>query len=515
MSLQPGSRIGNFVIIGQIDKGAFGLVYKARDVDLDRLVAIKELIAHAPGVDTTGYQLQRKKFDHEVRTLSSFSHPNVVAAYQVVHQPNADYLVMEYVGGDSLKKKIGAGRPLSSEQAVAITTDICHAIDELAKYNIVHRDIKPANILLTLTGQAKLTDFGVAQVGKDSKRGDAKPRTHPGTPRYMSPEQENSSGYLDLRSDLYSLGLVLYEMLTGQNYKPARTPARKLNPAVPRSLAAVLDKVLQKEPDQRYQTAVEFEQALRRSLQQAQRRPVFSPRGVWIAAGAVVALMLIGVVMSSGLAINNSPQANPVSLPVTPVKLRATATVPGPQPTATLPSPVAPHYSSLEIVSNNDMAYQVNESVVLQWEPPQGATSLGPNQEYRVWLTYLDAGGQTQEIVLTTTSSQVTLPRERFFNNDQPIAQEGRYQWAVSIVQVSADQLIEEISPRTTPLYSFYWKANPPTPMPAPATPAAAPASSPAPTPALTCPSGQFWDPIMNRCKNVPAGPKSTPNAGG
>jgi serine/threonine protein kinase len=516
MPLQPGSRIGNFVIIGQIDKGAFGIVYKARDIDLDRLVAIKELIAHAPGVDTAGYQSQRKKFEHEVKTLSSFSHPNVVAAYQVVHQPNADYLVMEYVGGDSLKKKIGAGRPLAIEQAVAIAIDICHALDELSKYNIVHRDIKPANILMTLNGQAKLTDFGVAQVGKDSRRSDAKPRTHPGTPRYMSPEQESSTAYLDQRSDLYSLGLVLYEMLTGQNYKVTRTPARKLNPAVPHTLETVLERTLQKEPDQRYQTAATFEQALTRSLSQVQRPHISIPRGMWIGVGTVIALALIGVVLTLRPTINDPSQAVPLPRSATSVKSRTTASATAPQPTTTVSVSVARQYNSLEIVSSSDARYQANEDVVLQWEPPQDATSLGPNQEYRVWLTYLDADGRAQEIVLATTNPQITLPREQFFNNYQPVAQDGRYQWAVSVVQVLADQSIEEISPRTAPLYTFYWKPQPPTPVPAPATQAATPVGSPASTPTVTCPSGQFWNAVMNRCQNTPGPePKSTPARGG
>ncbi|MBC7262212.1 MAG: serine/threonine protein kinase, partial [Chloroflexi bacterium] len=224
MGLKIGDVLaGKFKIIAEIGEGGFGKTYLGYDAGMDRQVAIKELLHESAEVSPEDYEDYKRRFRKEAQVVSKFSHPNVVTAYSLESDDEGDlYLVLEYVDGGSLKNLLAQG-PLEPARAVAIALDLCEAIDAIWKWDIVHRDIKPSNILLTKEGQAKLTDFGVAQVGHETRR-TQEARAHPGTPAYKSPEQASSTGYLDQRSDLYALGLVLYEMLTGQLYLRNRVP---------------------------------------------------------------------------------------------------------------------------------------------------------------------------------------------------------------------------------------------------------------------------------------------------
>jgi hypothetical protein len=293
---------------------------------------------------------------------------------------------MEYVGGESLKKMLKKGKTLPVKRAVEITLDICHAIAEMAQHDIVHRDIKPANILLTPDGAAKLTDFGVAQVGDASHRSKPGSRSHPGTPRYMSPEQENSGGYLDQRSDLYSLGLVLYEMLTGQNYKSIRKPVRQLNSKVPRALERVLQKVLQQDPAQRYQTAVEFEQALRKSVQPWAWRALFISREVLIGLGAAVAVILTiaGLIMLRGC---SSGYSTPGAVIQAPLNLPGNMALPATAVLRDAPTqPAASNFKypdQLEIATWNGERFWKDQNVVLEWKLPGKTARLRGGNGFR------------------------------------------------------------------------------------------------------------------------------------
>jgi eukaryotic-like serine/threonine-protein kinase len=348
MTLQVGDVLaGRFEIRSQIGAGAFGAVYLAHDRDLARLVAIKELSSNNPELDTKEYRVQKEKFDREARAVSQFQHPNVVSVYQSLHEAGADYLVLEYVAGGTLRKQLDSVKQLSVERSIAIALDICRAIGAMTQYGVVHRDIKPGNILLTPDGSAKLTDFGVAQLSHGSERSKATGTRHPGTPKYMSPEQETSVGYLDARSDLYSLGLVLYEMLTGQAYKAARKPVRQVNPDVPRWLEMVLDKALQPNRDQRFQNAQEMEKALLRvqkpaGAASAARAPLPS-KAVWAvigligaAAAIILGLALIPPILSGS---GSTPTAMPTAVPVLLKTATAAATS---TPTPTLTATVTP-----------------------------------------------------------------------------------------------------------------------------------------------------------------------------
>ncbi|MGB9879275.1 MAG: serine/threonine-protein kinase, partial [Anaerolineae bacterium] len=274
MGLKIGDVLaGKFKIIAEIGEGGFGKTYLGYDAGMDRQVAIKELLHESAEVSPEDYEDYKRRFRKEAQVVSKFSHPNVVTAYSLESDDEGDlYLVLEYVDGGSLKNLLAQG-PLEPARAVAIALDLCEAIDAIWKWDIVHRDIKPSNILLTKEGQAKLTDFGVAQVGHETRR-TQEARAHPGTPAYKSPEQASSTGYLDQRSDLYALGLVLYEMLTGQLYLRNRVPPHRLNRKVPRALSAVVMKALQEDPADRYQSAQEMKAALQAAMKGGQLQSI-------------------------------------------------------------------------------------------------------------------------------------------------------------------------------------------------------------------------------------------------
>ncbi len=261
--LSPGDLlIGQYRIESVIGHGGFGQVYLAYDEAMDRYVAIKELLGRTAESSPEQWDEYRRRFAKEAQAISHIAHPNIVSAYGLEQDAQGSlYLVSEYVEGGSLRELLEGG-PLDTEHAVSIGIDIAQAIEEIYRHDIVHRDIKPSNILLKQDGHAKLTDFGVAQMGRETLR-TQEASEHPGTPAYKSPEQATTTGYLDQRSDLYALGLVLYEMLTGTLYVRNRVPPHRLNPRVPLALSRVVLKTLEEDPARRYQTAA----ALRRDLE--------------------------------------------------------------------------------------------------------------------------------------------------------------------------------------------------------------------------------------------------------
>ncbi len=307
MALKVGDILaGKYQIIAEVGQGGFGKTFLGYDSGMDRQVAVKELLHGSVEVAPEDYEDYKRRFRKEAQVVSKFAHPNVVAAYALETDAVGDlYLVLEFVDGGSLKNLLDNG-PLDPAKAVAIALDLCEAIDAIWKLDIVHRDVKPSNILLTKEGQAKLTDFGVAQVGHETRR-TQEAHGHPGTPAYKSPEQAGSSGYLDQRSDLYALALVLYEMLTGKLYLRNRVPPRRLNRKVSRALSAAIMKALEDDPAQRYQTAQDMRAALQQAIKGGQMQGVrltlgslgelASTRTLGIGFGlvAVVALAYLGL----------------------------------------------------------------------------------------------------------------------------------------------------------------------------------------------------------------------------
>ena len=262
---------GQYRIERTLGQGGMGTVFLGRDETLDRLVAIKVI---SPDVGTSAELRQR--FLQEARTVARLRHPNIVPVYAAGEAGGLLYFVMEYVPGESLREHMTARKTLSADEAVPILSDLALALDYAHAAGIVHRDVKPENVLLDgETGRAMLMDFGVARAlasdGRLTGTGFVL-----GSPRYMSPEQASGDDALDGRSDLYSLGLIAYEMFTGAPCVDAPTAASVLvkhlterptplatkASAVPDDIALAVDKLLEKSPDARFQRGAAFAAAL-------------------------------------------------------------------------------------------------------------------------------------------------------------------------------------------------------------------------------------------------------------
>jgi serine/threonine protein kinase len=279
MSLAAGARIGPYEILAPIGVGGMGEVYKARDARLNRTVAIKILQTHL--TTDPGF---RSRFTREAHAIAALQHPHVCTLYDVGHHDGTDFLVMEYLEGQTLANRLSKGA-LPLEQALKIAIEIADALDNAHRQGIIHRDLKPGNIILTDSG-AKLLDFGLARlVPKNPQMTDGVSSTVKapltgqgtilGTLQYMAPEQLEAKE-ADARSDIFSFGTVLYEMITGrrafEGTSPASvigailrsepTPLSALNPIAPPILEHLVGRCLTKTPAERWQTASDVMQEL-------------------------------------------------------------------------------------------------------------------------------------------------------------------------------------------------------------------------------------------------------------
>src|SRR6266849_1849821 len=272
MPLFPGTKLGPYEITGPLGAGGMGEVYRARDTRLERTVAIKILPAHL-----SADPVRKQRFEREAKTISSLNHPHICVLHDIGHQDGIDYLVMECVEGETLAKRLEKGS-VPVDQVLKFGAQIADALDKAHRSGVVHRDLKPGNIMLTKTG-AKLLDFGLAKPSLAptsavtiTNAAASSPVTEQGTIvgtfQYMSPEQVEGKE-LDGRSDIFSLGAVLYEMLTGQRAFEGKSqlsvasailekepaPISSIKPLTPRSLDHVVRRCLAKDPDERWQSA--------------------------------------------------------------------------------------------------------------------------------------------------------------------------------------------------------------------------------------------------------------------
>ncbi|MEQ8787027.1 MAG: serine/threonine-protein kinase [Pirellulaceae bacterium] len=258
-------------VLELLGQGGMGAVYKARQPSLDRLVAVKILpaqISRTPGF--------AERFAREARALARLSHPHIVAVYDSGERDGLFYFVMEFIDGTNLREVMQAGQ-LTPQEAMAIVPQVCDALEYAHENGVVHRDIKPENILVDKTGRVKIADFGLAKLatGQGTEAALVLTGTYQvmGTPRYMAPEQLEGSRNVDHRADIYSLGVVFYELLTGElplgRFDP---PSHKVQIDV--RLDEVVLRTLEKSPERRFQRASEFKTAVE-SVGQMEQSPHF------------------------------------------------------------------------------------------------------------------------------------------------------------------------------------------------------------------------------------------------
>jgi tetratricopeptide (TPR) repeat protein/tRNA A-37 threonylcarbamoyl transferase component Bud32 len=314
---RPGTLAG-YEIVSVLGRGGMGVVYKARQKQLNRLVALKVVLA---GAHAGPRQLAR--FQSEAEAVASLQHPNIVQIYEVGKHDGLPYFSLEYVNGGSLDKKLG-GKPLPAREAAQMAQTLARAMHYAHEHGIMHRDLKPANVLLTKDGVPKITDFGVAKRLDAEAASQTRTGTIMGTPSYMAPEQaRGESRDITPVADVYALGAIIYELLTGRPPFQGATildtleqvrsqepvPPTRLQPKVPRDLETICLKCLQKEPAKRYASAEALAEDLRRFLAEEPilARPVGTPERVWrwcrknpraaiLSAAVVLLLVTLGIV---------------------------------------------------------------------------------------------------------------------------------------------------------------------------------------------------------------------------
>jgi len=276
--LRPGHTVGHYRIVERIGAGGMGTVYRARDTRLDREVALKFLPAHMSGGDDA-----EKRLLLEAKTAASLDHPNVCTVHEVGETDDGRlFIAMALYEGETLKDRLGRG-PLPAKEAVDIAVQIARGLEAAHAREIVHRDVKPGNVMVTAGGPVKLLDFGLARLADSTL---TRPGATPGTVAYMSPEQARGDP-LDRRTDLWSLGVVLYEMLTG--VRPFRggndralleailhadpEPVTTRRPEVPMFVERIVERLLEKDPEARYGEARQLLADMERGVAPAGGRP--------------------------------------------------------------------------------------------------------------------------------------------------------------------------------------------------------------------------------------------------
>lgn len=268
--------IGRYEIVKKIGQGAMGVVHLAKDPYIKRQVAVK-VSKPAPDAKEKAIDKYREQFFLEAQSAGGLCHPNIVSIYDVGIHKDSCYITMEYIDGHTLVDLCGKDALLPIDKLVSVIYHLCSALDYAHQQGVIHLDIKPANIMFTKSGEVKITDFGIARLMTDQTID----TEFSGSPSYMSPEQieEKTTDHL---SDVFSLGCVVYEMITGEQafpgsnhfsvmYKVINTepePMTKIRPDIPPVLERIVNKALEKDPEQRFQSCMDFAYELRVALRE-------------------------------------------------------------------------------------------------------------------------------------------------------------------------------------------------------------------------------------------------------
>ncbi|MBU4260388.1 MAG: serine/threonine protein kinase [Proteobacteria bacterium] len=267
--IETGSVIGGFQLEKELGRGGMGVVYKAHELSLNRMVALKILSERLSGDDEF-----IKRFKREAKVVAALSHPHIVNILSYGEENGLHYFAMEYVKGTDLGQILKEKKSISLEEALPIALQIADALEEAATKGVVHRDLKPSNIMIDSLGRIKITDYGIAYF-QDADAKLTQTGLYMGTPEYSSPEQA-SGAKLDIRSDIYSLGALLYKMVSGEPpvtgesplavvakiiTEPIR-PIATVNPSLPKPVCELIDKLTAKDINQRFQTPSEVTDAI-------------------------------------------------------------------------------------------------------------------------------------------------------------------------------------------------------------------------------------------------------------
>src|SRR5580692_8151851 len=294
MAILSGKRLGPYEILSAIGAGGMGEVYRARDTRLERIVAAKILPDHL-----SDRAELRERFEREAKTIANLNHPHICTLYDTGHQDDVDFLVMEYVEGETLAQRLEKG-PLPIQHVLQYAVEIADAPDKAHRKGVIHRDLKPGNIMLTKSG-TKLLDFGLAKLGQSAvpatpesqlptiKDGITGEGTILGTLQYMAPEQIEAKK-VDARTDIFAFGAVVYEMTTGKRAFEGKSSASvmakileaeppaitSLQPMTPPQLDRVVRTCLAKDPDDRWQAASDLRRELKWIAEQKDSRQATS-----------------------------------------------------------------------------------------------------------------------------------------------------------------------------------------------------------------------------------------------
>ncbi len=396
-----GSRLGSYEILEEIGRGGMGCVYKARQPSLDRIVAVKVLL---PQLAADKVFVER--FLREARSIATLEHPGIVTIFDVGEASGTYYFAMQLLDGRPLDELLEEGKPLPVETAVDVLEQVARALDFAHRADILHRDVKPGNIILTRSGHAVLTDFGIAQALSDTRL--TKTGTSIGSPEYMAPEQIEGKK-LDARADLYSLGVVFYQMLTGRVpyqgdspvaivYQHVKAPVpspREADPEIPELCDRVATTLMAKLPEERYPSAEALLSALAdEPFAGGDGRTRPGALGSWLAGGAIaLGLVLAGVYWLGGMPelgrrLAASAPAEIEAAPVPPAGSIAPAAaepVVDATPAAEPEPPPAPPTRALRITSEPPGATVVLDGQTLE-RPTPAEIELLPETEYQLQL---------------------------------------------------------------------------------------------------------------------------------